>query len=102
MKAGASFLLQNNTLRATPGRGWMEIVLNVIGLLLNAAGVILLFFFAMPYRTRSEGKSVVTVFVPTVAEKNLKQEARYDRFAITGLVAVLLGTSLQIAAALLS
>ena len=75
--------------------------LNIAGLVLNAAGVILLFFFAMPYRTRSEGKSFVTVVIPEVAEKELEQEGRYDHFAWLGLAAVLIGTSLQIWAAFL-
>ena len=74
--------------------------LNVAGLVLNALGVILLFFFAIPYRTRTEGKSPRTVVIPGVYEKAIRQEARYDRFALSGLAAVLVGTSLQILVAL--
>ncbi len=75
--------------------------LNVTGLLLNLLGVILLFFFAMPFRTRSDGKQAITVQTPTSIQKFLEQEARYDRFARIGLAALILGTILQICAALL-
>jgi hypothetical protein len=34
--------------------------LNTSGLILNAAGVLLLFYFGMPYRTRTDGKHTRT------------------------------------------
>ena len=79
----------------------MVTTLNIAGLVLNAMGVILLFFFAMPYRTRSEGKSPITVVIPGSPEKLVELEARYDHFAWLGLTAVVLGTMLQIWVALL-
>jgi len=80
----------------------MVTTLNIAGLILSATGVILLFFFAMPYRTRSEGKSPITVVIPGSPAKLVElEEARYDHFARLGLAAVALGTILQIWAALL-
>jgi hypothetical protein len=78
----------------------MATTLNIVGLVLNAVGVILLFFFAMPYRTRSEGKSPITVVIPGSSEKALEQEALFGRVAWVGLAAVVLGTILQIWTAL--
>jgi hypothetical protein len=80
----------------------MVTTLNIAGLILSATGVILLFFFAMPYRTRSEGKSPITVVIPGSPAKIVElEEARYDHFAWLGLTAVVLGTILQIWVALL-
>jgi hypothetical protein len=70
-------------------------VLNIAGLILNAAGVILLFYFAMPYRTRTGGKTAQTVRTPA-GEQDVEQERVFDLFARTGLSCILVGTALQI------
>ena len=71
--------------------------LNTVGLILNAAGVILLFYFAMPYRTRTGGKTVQTLVTPA-GEEDLKQEGVFDWLARTGLGCIFVGTALQICA----
>jgi hypothetical protein len=78
----------------------MATILSIAGLVLNAMGVILLFFFAMPYRTGSQAKSPITVVIPGSPERIVELEARYDHFAWLGLAAVVLGTVLQIWVAL--
>jgi hypothetical protein len=48
---------------------------NIVGLLLVAAGVILLFFFAMPYRIRTGGR--VAIVTNERDEGEVKDEKRY-------------------------
>jgi hypothetical protein len=69
--------------------------LNTSGLILNAAGVLLLFYFGMPYRTRTEGKHPRT-FVLLDRDEIQKTERRYDLLGRLGLSLILLGTVLQV------
>jgi len=72
--------------------------LTVTGLVMNLAGVILLFRYGMPYRVRSEGLSY---YVTETADKDkLAAERRYDLLGKLGLVLIVLGTLAQITATL--
>jgi hypothetical protein len=77
------------------------VLANLGGLILNAAGVILLFYFGMPYRTRMEGKTAQTVILPG-HDDMLKRERLYDRLAVAGLFFILVGTALQVYANLVA
>ena len=64
------------------------------GLLLTAGGVILLFIFGMPFRVRSdEGELITTNSVP---EAELKKDRMYEFLGYTGLLAIVVGTLLQL------
>ncbi len=73
----------------------MIAALNSFGLILNAAGVLLLFYFGMPYRTRTEGKHART-FVLLDREDIQRAERNYDLRGGIGLVLILVGTALQV------
>ena len=73
----------------------MIAVLNTSGLILNAAGVLLLFYFGMPYRTRTDGKHPRT-FVLLDRSGIQKTERKYDLLGGLGLFLILLGTALQV------
>ena len=73
----------------------MTAVLNTAGLILNAAGVLLLFYFGMPYRTRTQGKHPRT-FVLLDRDEIQKIERSYDLLGSAGLILILLGTALQV------
>ena len=62
---------------------------------MNAAGVSLLFYFGMPYRTRTEGKHPRT-FVLLDREEVQKTERTYDLLGGFGLILILLGAALQV------
>ena len=69
--------------------------LNILGLILNFGGVILLFRYGMPYRVRTGGKTNLTVLTPS-AENIVQIEHRYNWLGWLGLSCILLGTGLQI------
>lgn len=70
--------------------------LNIWGLLANAAGVIILFRFAMPYRISSEGgESIVT---EGVAAAEARRDTIYRWLGYLGLALVVIGTLLQLKA----
>jgi hypothetical protein len=72
---------------------------NIAGLVMNMAGVILLFFFGMPYRTRMAGYDA---YVTEESDpKAASTEAWYDALGWLGLALILLGTAAQISAILL-
>ncbi len=73
----------------------MLVVINTIGLILNLAGVILLFRYGMPYRIRTNGKTAKTLKLADADEKILS-EKRYDRRGRFGLILIVLGTGCQI------
>jgi hypothetical protein len=73
-----------------------ETVANIAGLIMNSGGVILLFFFGMPYRVRTGGaNSYVT---ETTDQAEVRAERRYDKIGWVGLALILLGTAAQIGA----
>jgi len=69
--------------------------LNVFGLLLNLAGVVLLFLFGMPFRIAISGKAVTW----TTSNIDLEVKKLDDLFSVLGwigLLAIALGTLLQV------
>lgn len=72
---------------------------NIIGIVLLFVGVVLLFFFGMPYRTRRGGASYI--ILERKDEEDLKIERRYDVYGWIGLVLMTLGTAAQIWASIL-
>jgi hypothetical protein len=70
-------------------------ILNATGLILNAAGVVLLFYFGMPYRIRTEGKTARTVYTGE-REDLQKADRKYDLLGRAGLGLILAGTALQV------
>lgn len=70
--------------------------LNTFGLILTLGGVIALFRFGMPYRVRTNGASFLLLEEEDVATK--KVEHRYDVYGWIGLVAIVIGTAIQVAA----
>jgi hypothetical protein len=67
---------------------------SLIGLGGNITGVVLLFFYVLPRRTRTEGKAV-TWISSTVNESLVKLERRWDVLSMIGLWSVIVGTLLQ-------
>lgn len=75
---------------------WVPIF-NTTGLLLNLAGVILLFRFAMPFKNRTNGEVNYIGENPDLAE--LAKEQLHDRISYFGIGVVSVGTLLQVVAA---
>jgi hypothetical protein len=74
-------------------------ICNVAGLIMNLAGVILLFLYVMPRRVRTGGYQVL---YGLPADQNAaKKERRSDLFSWVGLALVVVGTLFQIAATVL-
>ena len=75
----------------------MVVTLNVVGLLLALAGVLLLFRYGMPYQTRTGGNQVR--WLSGRPDPNqIRMERRYDRLGWVGLVCIVVGTVCQIIA----
>jgi hypothetical protein len=73
----------------------MSKALNVFGLLLNLAGVVLLFLCGMPFRIAISGKAVTW----TTSSIDLEVKKLDDLFSVLGwigLLAIVLGTLLQV------
>jgi hypothetical protein len=70
------------------------LVSNVAGLCLTSLGVILLFFFGMPYRLRTGGHTV-RVQLP-LDQQAARAERRFGIYGWIGLVFILIGTVLQV------
>jgi hypothetical protein len=71
--------------------------LNIVGLVLNLAGVIILFLYGMPFHVRTDGTVYLISHQVDAAEKAL--ERRYTIFGYFGLLAIVLGTGMQIVGA---
>jgi hypothetical protein len=74
----------------------MSPTLNVVGLLMNLAGVILLFRYGMPYRVRTGGNELR--FTGATDQETVKAEQLYARLGVIGLVLIVLGTAAQVVA----
>jgi hypothetical protein len=97
--------MQNDTLSqagsdqaaAREGAGEIEMtrvaVFNVAGLLMNFAGIILLFSYGIPFRARTDRRQI-EVTTP-------EAEQQYDNWGWFGLALIILGTLSQVLAALL-
>jgi hypothetical protein len=68
--------------------------MNISGLSLNLIGVLLLFFFGMPYHIRSEGQSYIVTEQTNAAEE--ARDALFSKLGFAGLVLIAVGTFLQI------
>lgn len=69
-------------------------MINTAGLVFTLAGVILLFRYGMPYRVASnEGEIRVTT---SVRSDTARLDRRYRCLGTCGLIAIVLGTGLQI------
>lgn len=77
----------------------MNIGLNIVGLLMNLVGVILLFNYAVPYRVRTGGTQ--PILMEGTHQKNVEAERRYDRLGKLGLILIVCGTICQIGATFL-
>jgi hypothetical protein len=73
------------------------VTLNVVGLLLALAGILLLFRYGMPYQIRTGGWPQWVDDNPPNQEQ-IKLERRYDRLGWVGLVCIVAGTVCQIIA----
>ena len=74
----------------------MSACLNILGLLANLFGVVLLFVFGMPFRVSvSEGELITTNSLP---EKERVMNSIYRILGYVGLALIVLGTGLQIVA----
>jgi hypothetical protein len=74
--------------------------LNIVGLDATLVGVLLLFRYGMPYRVRTGG-NVATWHTESPDPKIVALERRYSTAGWIGIVLVLIGTGLQIAASLM-
>ena len=68
---------------------------NVIGLVANLAGVILLFRYGMPFHVPAKGKTFLIAEGP-LDEAEIRQERIYSALGWTGLILIVAGTGLQI------
>jgi hypothetical protein len=74
--------------------------LNIVGVLLALAGVLLLFQYGMPYQIRTGG--VIQFEADNPRDQNqIKLERRYDRLGWIGLICIVVGSVCQIIANLL-
>lgn len=72
-------------------------MLNVLGLLANLVGVVLLFIFGMPYRiSSSSGYFLVTE--GNKNERDIKIDKLYKALGFVGLFLIIIGTIFQILA----
>ena len=76
-----------------------EQILKIVGLLLNFGGIVLLFLFEMPFRVASGSKTVAWT-APSIDVQVRKLDDIYTVLGWIGLLTLVLGTLLQILAAL--
>ena len=74
----------------------MTASLTIVGLVMNLIGVILLFRYGMPYRVSQLNEGSTFDDPPTPRDTQLNR--RHKRFGWTGLIAIIIGTFLQVAA----
>jgi hypothetical protein len=76
-------------------------LLIVVGLVANAVGVIVLFRYGMPYRTRrGEASYLLLEGDEGTDTEDLRQEERFNVLGWVGLFLIVVGTGLQIAGTL--
>ncbi|TPK71576.1 hypothetical protein FJ527_26400 [Mesorhizobium sp. B2-4-18] len=71
-------------------------IFNILGLVLTLVGVVVLFRYGMPYKVRSGGMDLIGI--EQTNQNEIALEKRYDLFGNCGLVCIIAGTILQIAA----
>lgn len=105
LKAGND-LDVDGVIREADGQGSYEMaddysrLINVLGLVCNFAGVLILFRWGMPFRTASGGISLLALD-GLLNEKGVALDRIYMVCGYVGLVLLMLGTMLQIIAALM-
>lgn len=72
--------------------------LNILGLIINAAGVVLLFRYGMPFRIAAEGQFIITETRP---QTDVDADDRYRRLGYLGLALIIVGTGAQIASTIM-
>lgn len=70
--------------------------INTLGILLALAGVIVLFRYGMPYRVKTDG--VTSIITEAIDQAEKDEDTRYDRYGRCGLLMIVFGTAMQIAA----
>jgi hypothetical protein len=75
-------------------------ILNVIGLALSLAGILILFRYGMPFRTETGGHTFMVTTQSNPDEEKL--DRRYRKLGYLGLGLALLGTILQGIASILA
>jgi hypothetical protein len=70
--------------------------LNIVGLVLALAGVLLLFCYGMPYQVRTRGHGAL--LLEEEDHSQIAVERHYDRLGWLGLICIVLGTLCQIIA----
>jgi hypothetical protein len=71
--------------------------LNILGLVLALAGVLLLFLYGMPFQVRTGGYQIRWLS-GRPDQDQIRLERRYDRLGWVGLVCIVAGTLCQIIA----
>ena len=71
--------------------------LNILGLIANLVGVVLLFRYGMPYRVPYRGSFILR---EDDDADEPKRDAVYKRLGYLGLLLIIVGTGLQIAGAI--
>jgi hypothetical protein len=74
-------------------------IINIVGLLANLVGVILLFRYGMPFRIRTGGSSVYVS--SSVDPKEVRAEGWAEVLGWIGLIVIVLGTAAQVGAVFL-
>ncbi len=74
----------------------MAAICNIAGLLMDLAGVILLFQYGMPYRVRTGGSEIR--LHGRTDQETVKAEYLYERLGFVGLALIFLGTAAQVVA----
>jgi hypothetical protein len=75
-------------------------IMAVGGVLLNLAGVLILFRYGMPYRVETKGEGAWLLEATDYGA--IRAERTYRRLGLLGLCLVIAGSALQIAAVLLA
>lgn len=70
--------------------------ITTVGLLLDIAGVILLFFFGFPQPDLNRGVVVTIKGQPELSDEKAIKKRRHQTFSVLGLVLLVLGFVLQI------
>jgi hypothetical protein len=75
----------------------MKRVLNIIGLLLNLVGVVILFRYGMPFHVATGG--AVSLITEKLDQADIALEQRYEVYGYIGLALLIVGTIFQVVAA---
>ena len=72
---------------------------NIAGIIASLVGVLTLFRYGMPYRTRTRGKNNLVLWGDEAVDRDdLAQEKRYDVIGWIGIALIIVGAGLQIVA----